>query len=97
MHGSASPALMLRLHLQQELSSSWDGRPFRRNRHRPKSGGGCCALSVGGAGSPSNTMAPGPTSAPSGILIHPTVRPQYTNVIYRQTGQTDRTSVQGPV
>jgi len=36
----------------------------------------------GGAGSPSNTMWPGPrrTSVPSGILIHPTVWPQYTNV-----------------
>jgi len=37
------------------------------------------------AGSPSNTMWPGsrPTSVPSGILIHPTVWPQYAN------GQTD--------
>jgi len=33
-----------------------------------------------GAGSPSNTMSPGPrpTSAPSDILIHPAVRPQQT-------------------
>jgi len=37
-------------------------------------------LSVGGAGSTSNTMSPGlkPTSIPSGILIHPAVWPQYT-------------------
>jgi len=46
-------------------------------------------------GSPSNTMSPGPrpTSIPSGILIHPAVRPQYTNVTDKQTdrtGQTDR-------
>ena len=35
-----------------------------------------------GAGSPSNTLSPGPkpTSIPSGILIYPTVWPQYTNV-----------------
>jgi len=40
----------------------------------------------GAAGSSSNTMWPGPrlTSIPSGILIHPTVWPQYTNVT-RQT------------
>jgi len=44
-------------------------------------------LSVGGAGSSCNTMWPGPrpTSIPSGILIHPTVWPQYTNVTDRQT------------
>jgi len=45
-------------------------------------------LSLGGAGSLSNTMSPGPRpiSVPSGILIHPTVWPQYTNV----TDRTDR-------
>jgi len=39
--------------------------------------GGCCA--PGGAGSPSNTVASAEayTSVPSGILIHPTVWPQY--------------------
>jgi len=38
---------------------------------------GWAAVSVG-AGSPSNTMLPGPrpTSLPSGILIHPTIWPQ---------------------
>ena len=47
-------------------------------------------LGGGRAGSPSNTMSPGtrPISVPSGILIHPTVWPQYTNVTDRQTGQT---------
>jgi len=41
-----------------------------------------------GAGSPSNTMWPGPrpTSVLSGILIPPTVWPQYINVTNR-TGQ----------
>ena len=42
---------------------------------------------LGGAGSPSNnTMSPGPRhiSIPSGILIHPTVWSQYTNVTDRQ-------------
>jgi len=36
----------------------------------------------GGDRTPSNTMwpVPRPTSVPSGILIHPTVWPQYTNV-----------------
>jgi len=35
---------------------------------------------LGGAGTQSNTTSPGPrfTSVPSGILIHPTVRPQRT-------------------
>jgi len=45
-----------------------------------------------GAGFRSNTMSSGPkpTFVPSGILIHVTVWPQYTNVTYtqdRQTGQ----------
>ena len=39
------------------------------NRHAPRRWGGCCAPFAGGAGSPSNTMWPGPRSisAPSGI------------------------------
>jgi len=43
----------------------------------------------GGPGSPSNTMWPGPrpTAVPSGILIVPTVWPQYTNVTDRQDRQ----------
>jgi len=43
-------------------------------------GWGCCAPFSGGAGSPSNTIWPGPSSrsisVPSGILIHPAVWPQ---------------------
>jgi len=50
-----------------------------------KEGGGCCAP-FGGAGSPSNTIWPGPrsTAMPSFIMIHPTVWPQYTNITDRQ-------------
>ena len=48
-----------------------------------------CALR-GEAGSPFNTMWPEPrlTSIPSGILIHPTVWPQYNNVTDRTGRQT---------
>ena len=58
-----------------ELSSSWDARPFGHNRHGPKIGG-CAPL--WGAGSPSNTVwpEPRPTSIPSGILVHPAISPQ---------------------
>jgi len=54
-----------------------------------KVGTAAVPLSVGGAGSPSKTMWPGPkpTSVPSDILIHPTVWPQYTNL---QTDRQDR-------
>jgi len=47
----------------------------------------------GEAGSPSNTMWPGPrpTSVPSGILIHPTVWARYTNVRDRQIDRTGQT------
>jgi len=55
--------------------------------------GGLRPLFWGTAGSPSNTKLPGPrpTSIPSGILICPTVWPQYTNVT---DGQTNRTGQQ---
>ena len=51
----------------------------------------CSAPFRGGSWVPSN-MSPGPrlTSVPSGILSHPTVWPQYTNVTDRQTGQRSR-------
>jgi len=70
----------------QELSSCCGGRPFG---HKDMGRKGCCAALHGGAGSPSNAVWPGlrSTSIPSGILIHPTVWPQYTNVTYRQTEQ----------
>ena len=65
----------------QELSSCWDGRPFGHNKHGPRSWGLLCPTLWGeGAGSPSNTMSPGPRpiSVPSGILIHLAIWPQYT-------------------
>jgi len=73
-------------------------QPFGHNRHGPKIGGfaphfwGRVAL---GPQSPSNTMWPGtrPTSMPSGMLIHPAVWPQYTNVTDRQEKQTDRITI----
>jgi len=56
--------------------------------------GGSAPFGGGGAGSPSNTMWPGPrpTCMPSFILIRPTVWPQYINVTDR-TGQTGQTTV----
>ena len=55
--------------------------------------GGCRAPFHGRAGSPSNTVWPGPrpTRMPSFILIRPTVWPQYSNVTDR-TGQTGQRS-----
>jgi len=51
--------------------------------------GGLSPFGGGGAGSPSNTMRPGPrpTCVPSFILIWPTVWPQCTNVTDRQDRQ----------
>ena len=58
--------------------------------------GASVPLFQGSAGSPSNTMWPGPRpiSMPSFILIHPTVWRQYTNVTDRQdrTGQNRQRS-----
>ena len=87
---------------QQELSSCWDRPPFGHSRRglwfilpasvNRESGG--CAPFRGGNASPSNTMWHGPrlTFAPSGILVDPTVWPQYMNVTDRQ----DRTD-NGPI
>jgi len=49
---------------------------------------------LGGAGSPSKTVWPGPrpTLVPSFIMIRPTICPQYTNVADR-TDRRDRTTV----
>jgi len=70
-------------------------QPFGRNRYGLKIGG-LCPFRGGGAGSPPNTMWPGPrpTCKPSFILFRRTVWPQYTNVKDRQTGQTDRQDTQ---
>jgi len=58
---------------------------------------GCCAPFSGGAGSPYNTMRPGPrpTSVPSGILIHSTVQLQYTNVTVKHDRQDNVTVAYG--
>ena len=79
----------------QELSSCRDGRPFGQSMRGPKSGA-AVPLSVGGAGSPSNTVSPRPrpTSIPSGSLNNPAVWPQYANVTDRK--KTDRTD-NGPI
>jgi len=79
--------------------ASWSIQPFGHNRHGPKIEGDClCKIALirapflgGGAGSPFNTMWPGPrpTSLPGGIFIYPTLCPQYTNVADRQD-RTDR-------
>ena len=56
--------------------ASWSIQLFGYSRHGPKMAGVLCPFFWGGgAGSPSNTMSPGPsfTSVPSGILINPTV------------------------
>jgi len=57
-----------------------------------KLGRGLCPLFGRGAGSPSNTVWPGPrpTCMPSLVLIRPTVWPQYTNVTVRQTDRQVR-------
>jgi len=80
--------------VEQVLSNSWDGRPFGHNRHGRKIREGVlCPL--GAAGSPCNTMSPGPRpiSVPSGILIHSAVWTQYTKV----TDMTDRQTDNGPI
>ena len=68
--------------------------PIGHYRYGPKIGD--CASLGRGAGSPSNTMWPGPrpTCKPSFILSRPTVWPQYANVTDRrgQTGKTGRRS-----
>jgi len=68
--------------------ASWSIQPFGHNRYGLKTGG-LCPFGGDGAGSPSNTMWPGPrpTCTPSCNLIHPTVWPQYTNQRHIQTGQ----------
>jgi len=71
--------------------------PFKwHNRHGPKIGGGSAPLFGKGELGPHLTQCGQVRGLPvwvqSFILIHPTVRPQYTNVTDRQTGE-DRTTV----
>jgi len=81
--------------------TSWSIQPFGHSRRGPKNWGCCTAPFRRRAGSPSNTMWPGPrpTCVPSGILIYLTVWSKYTNVTDRQTDrQTDRTGQDnGPI
>ena len=74
----------------QVLSSNWHRQPFGHKRHGPKIG--VVPLFWRGDGSLCNTMwpAPRPTSVPSGILIHPTVWPQYTNITFTDIQTTVR-------
>jgi len=67
----------------------WSQRIWAENCGR-----GLCPFRGGGAGSPSNTLWPGPrpTYTPSFILIHPSVWPQCTDVTDR-TDKQDRTTV----
>jgi len=77
------------------LSTMWHLSPSSRRATRDM-GLKLGAVTFGGErGSTSNTMWPGPrpTSTPSGILIHPTVWPQYNNVT-DTVRQTDRIDVQ---
>jgi len=66
--------------------ASWSIQPYGHNRQSWKLVGVVPLFRA--AGSPSKTVwsVPRPASIPSGILIHPTVWPQYTNV----TDRTDR-------
>jgi len=67
-----------------------------RNDVVSKSGGAAVPLSRRGLGIHLTAMSPGsrPTSAPSGMLIHRTVWPQYTNISDRTDGH-DIGPVQG--
>jgi len=66
--------------------ASWSIEPFGHNRYGPKIRG-LCPFGGGVAGSPSNTVWPGPwpTCLPSFILIHPFDH----NTPTSRTGQTD--------
>ena len=57
--------------------------------------GAAVPISVGRDGSLSNAISPGPrsNSVPSGILIHPTVWSQYTNVTDRPVSERPRSTV----
>ena len=68
--------------------ASWSIQPFGHNRYGPNIGDSAPFLGRG-AGSPSSTMWPRPTSMPSLFLSHWTIWPQHTNVTDRQERQTD--------
>jgi len=74
-----------------ELGRCWDGRPFGLNRHGPKSGGAAVPLSVGGAGSLSNTLWPGPRPILPYQVESWSVQPfgHMTLTLYRQDREDD--------
>jgi len=89
---SPSNTVSLGLRLTPYQVASWSIQLFGHNKYGPKIGEGSSApFWGGGAGSPSNTVWPGPrpTCMPSFILIRPTVWPQYTNVSDRQTADRE--------
>jgi len=65
--------------------ASWSIQPFGHNKHEPKIGG---RARFGGAGSPSNTMWPGPTSTP---ISRWSIQPFGDNTPTLQTDRQDRT------
>jgi len=67
--------------------ASWSIQPLGHNRHGPKIGD--C--------NPFEWPGPRPTSIPTGIVIHPTVSPQYTNVTDRQTDRQRSDSIRRTV
>jgi len=68
-------------------AASWSMQPFDHNMRGPKTGGSAPFLGRGAESSSNKTsLGPRPTSLPSGILVHPAVWPQYTNI----TDRTDR-------
>ena len=75
--------------------ASWSIQLFGHNRHGLKIWGRERCAPFGGELGPHLTMWPGPrpNSVPSGILIHLTVWPQYTNVTDRTDRQTGHTMV----
>jgi len=90
-------------HISDKSSAVAEMGDRGHNRHGPKIWGLRPLFGEGGAGSPSNTIWPWswpwprPTCMPSFILIHPTIRPQYTNVTDRQTDRQDRQADNGPI
>ena len=79
--------------------ASWSIQPFGHNKHGPKIGEeGCCALCVGGAGFPSNTMWPAPRRAYLCTKWHLDTSNRLATIHqrFRQTDKLDRQD-NGPV
>jgi len=76
--------------------ASWSIQPLGHNRHGSKSLGAAVCLFWGGAGSPSNTLWPGPRPTATPTWIHPSIWPQYTNVTDRQWSDSIGRTVSKP-